>query len=43
MARLGEQKLEYVLKFRVLTLNNEAKYEALIQGIEFVREIGAKR
>ncbi|KAL0328200.1 UNVERIFIED_CONTAM: hypothetical protein Scaly_2252600 [Sesamum calycinum] len=35
-------ELEYVLRFNFKTLNNEAKYEALITGIRMALDAGAR-
>ncbi|KAI4347716.1 hypothetical protein L6164_008500 [Bauhinia variegata] len=38
-----EVTLEYILRFEFLTLNNQAKYEALIVELNMDKEIGTTR
>lgn len=38
-----EQRLEYALRFEFPTSNNEATYEALIQGMELANDVEAHK
>lgn len=39
----GEQKLEYGLRFKFLTSNNEVEDEALIHNMKLARDMGAHK
>lgn len=40
---LGGEELEYAIRFRFKVTNNEAEYEALVNGLKIAHKLEAKR